>query len=157
MNKKEMLLTNASNKRINFEYSLPVARVPLGDWVGKASCKDVPTDLFFPHLGQSTIEAKKVCETCPVRQPCLKYAIENKIPYGVWGGITVGSRKFSQVARQAVIDSMLVEDWFVAEYDKLNAMGEVHHLVAKLCEVTNMSRTSVQKRVRNLRSLNIRS
>lgn len=33
------------------------------------------------------------CQHCSVIQPCLQYAIENKIEYGVWGGKTAYARK----------------------------------------------------------------
>jgi Transcription factor WhiB len=31
--------------------------------------------------------------TCPVRQPCLDYAISNRIAYGVWGGLAERERR----------------------------------------------------------------
>lgn len=38
--------------------------------------------------------AKLMCWTpCPVREKCLKHALENEIPHGVWGGFTERERK----------------------------------------------------------------
>lgn len=38
--------------------------------------------------------AKSVCWSgCPVREKCLKHALDNGIPHGVWGGFTERERK----------------------------------------------------------------
>lgn len=37
---------------------------------------------------------KELCRTpCPVRERCLKHALDNQIPFGVWGGFTERERK----------------------------------------------------------------
>ena len=50
-------------------------------------------NLFFPGRGESAEPAREVCALCPVRQPCLDYAISNRIVYGVWGGLTERERR----------------------------------------------------------------
>jgi len=37
-------------------------------------------------------ETKKICWSCPVRETCLEYALENDLKYGVWGGLTPKER-----------------------------------------------------------------
>jgi WhiB family redox-sensing transcriptional regulator len=37
-------------------------------------------------------EAKQVCHDCPVVGPCLRWALETREPYGVWGGMSVEER-----------------------------------------------------------------
>jgi hypothetical protein len=49
--------------------------------------------VFFPGRGESAGPARQVCAACPVRQPCLDYAITNCIAYGVWGGLTERERR----------------------------------------------------------------
>ena len=49
--------------------------------------------MFFPGRGESAGPARQVCAACPVRQPCLDYAITNRIAYGVWGGLTERERR----------------------------------------------------------------
>lgn len=65
-------------------------------------------DIFFPisarrddiefnpdvHV-RDPIEAKKVCSKCPVKEPCLDYALTNPeaTTDGVWGGLTRRERK----------------------------------------------------------------
>jgi WhiB family redox-sensing transcriptional regulator len=61
------------------------------DWSRRAACLDEDPELFFPISlegpSRSQVErAKKVCGTCPVREPCLEYALDTKQAHGVWGG-----------------------------------------------------------------------
>jgi WhiB family transcriptional regulator, redox-sensing transcriptional regulator len=38
------------------------------------------------------MEAKKICQQCPVMQECREWALEHKESYGVWGGLSEGER-----------------------------------------------------------------
>lgn len=55
-------------------------------WMKQALCAQVDTDLFFPDIGESNREAKLICRRCDVQPDCLAYAVNGKIPFGVWGG-----------------------------------------------------------------------
>lgn len=37
--------------------------------------------------------ATLICQPCPVTDLCLQYALDNRIPFGVWGGQTPLQRK----------------------------------------------------------------
>lgn len=37
--------------------------------------------------------AKEICRTCPVKQPCLDYAVNIREPHGIWGGLNEAERK----------------------------------------------------------------
>ena len=37
--------------------------------------------------------ARKICATCPVVEPCLEYALANRIEHGVWGGCSERERR----------------------------------------------------------------
>lgn len=37
--------------------------------------------------------AKAVCESCPVREACLRYALETNQEAGVWGGTSEEERR----------------------------------------------------------------
>ena len=41
--------------------------------------------LFFSEEAAEIAEAKAICQTCPLRIPCLEGAIERAEPWGVWG------------------------------------------------------------------------
>ena len=62
-------------------------------WRELAACRGTDLNLFFPGRGESAEPARQVCAACPVRQPCLDYAISNAITYGIWGGLTERERR----------------------------------------------------------------
>ncbi|HEV3495824.1 MAG TPA: WhiB family transcriptional regulator, partial [Actinomycetes bacterium] len=37
--------------------------------------------------------AKEICALCPVRRPCLDYALAIREPHGIWGGLNELERK----------------------------------------------------------------
>jgi WhiB family redox-sensing transcriptional regulator len=55
-------------------------------WMSSALCAQVDTELFFPDIDESNREAKLICQRCDVQEACLAYAVNAKIPFGVWGG-----------------------------------------------------------------------
>ena len=62
-------------------------------WRELAACRGTDLEVFFPGRGETAGPARQVCAGCPVRQPCLDYAITNRIVYGVWGGLTERERR----------------------------------------------------------------
>jgi WhiB family redox-sensing transcriptional regulator len=62
-------------------------------WRELAACRGNDLNLFFPGRGESAEPARQVCAACPVRQPCLGYAISNAITDGIWGGLTERERR----------------------------------------------------------------
>ena len=69
------------------------------EWQDHAACRRVPVELFFPPAEQEADEAKAVCATCEVRQPCLEFSIAAGERFGVWGGLTPQERR-SLVAKR---------------------------------------------------------
>jgi WhiB family redox-sensing transcriptional regulator len=65
-------------------------------WRELAACRGADLTVFFPERGESAGPARRVCAGCPVRQPCLDYAITNRITHGVWGGLTERERRALQ-------------------------------------------------------------
>jgi WhiB family redox-sensing transcriptional regulator len=62
-------------------------------WRELAACRGTDLEVFFPERGESAEPARRVCAGCPVRQPCLDYAITNRIASGIWGGLTERERR----------------------------------------------------------------
>jgi WhiB family transcriptional regulator, redox-sensing transcriptional regulator len=67
-------------------------------WRTSALCRHADPDLFFPVGTTGTaiehIEAAKaVCERCPVKEPCLQFAIETNQENGVWGATSEEERR----------------------------------------------------------------
>lgn len=80
---------------------------PQDTWSGRAACRALPTELFFPagELDDQAVEqaeeAKAVCATCPVQHACLEFAIATNQPYGIWGGANTSERRSIRRRRQA--------------------------------------------------------
>jgi WhiB family redox-sensing transcriptional regulator len=63
-------------------------------WKARAACRDVATELFFPGAAEEDVSAAKaVCAGCPVRSPCLAFAVLTGQDDGVWGGTDAAERK----------------------------------------------------------------
>lgn len=70
----------------------------LTDWRHHAACRDEDPELFFPisEVGpgaRQTADAKTVCARCPVREQCLRYALDNRLDHGIFGGATAQERR----------------------------------------------------------------
>ncbi len=63
------------------------------DWRDYAICAQTDPEIFFPEKGGSTREAKKVCNSCDVREACLDYALEHDEKFGIWGGLSERERR----------------------------------------------------------------
>ena len=61
----------------------------------------VGPELFFPERGGSSAPAKRVCSTCPVKERCAAYAIDNFERHGVWGGLSERERRRLRKERRA--------------------------------------------------------
>ena len=75
-----------------------------GGWREDAACLDVPSEVFFPEIGnlenherlaELTSRALSICGSCPVVSDCRNFVREAgaAIPYGVWGGLTAKQRR----------------------------------------------------------------
>ena len=64
----------------------------LHDWTSMAACNAAdPDDLFVSGAAQN--RAKAVCQACPVRTECLADALDSRVEFGVWGGMTERERR----------------------------------------------------------------
>lgn len=62
-------------------------------WMAQGNCRDEPPGTFFPSDGVGVEVARRICATCPVKDPCLEYALANHIDHGVWGGASERERR----------------------------------------------------------------
>jgi WhiB family redox-sensing transcriptional regulator len=62
-------------------------------WKLAGACRYASTDLFYPASDNDAGPAKAVCESCPVLEPCLEYALTVREPEGIWGGRTFSERR----------------------------------------------------------------
>jgi hypothetical protein len=59
----------------------------------QALCAQTDPEIFFPEKGGSTIDARKICVECPVRNDCLLEALANDYADGIWGGLSPKERQ----------------------------------------------------------------
>jgi WhiB family redox-sensing transcriptional regulator len=109
-------------------------------WRMQAACHGIDLDLFYPERGQPAGPARQVCARCPVRQPCLEYALSNRITSGIWGGLTERERR------------PLQSDWVQAEWRDRDrailAADAAGYPTAAIGRSFGLSRTSVIRIVR---------
>ncbi len=78
-------------------------------WQLRAACRGPHAKLFFPPATLERREdrqarerrAKAICAECPVRGPCLDYALAIREPHGIWGGL-------NEQERRALVDARVV-------------------------------------------------
>ena len=79
----------------------PAPPVPaLAGWRYRAACRGTDLSVFFPGRAEP---ARQVCAGCPVRQPCLDYALSHAITHGIWGGLTERDRRPLRVHHTAAV------------------------------------------------------
>lgn len=72
-------------------------------WEARGKCRTGDPELLFVE-GAAQNRAKAVCAGCPVRTECLAHALDHRIEYGVWGGLTERERR-SLLRRRPTVTS----------------------------------------------------
>lgn len=62
------------------------------NWRMAARCRTNDADGLFV-TGARQREARQFCRACPVRTECLAHALDHRIEFGVWGGMTERERR----------------------------------------------------------------
>lgn len=62
------------------------------DWTADAACRGADPDSLFVQ-GAAQNRAKVICMGCVVRTECLADALDNRVEFGVWGGMTERERR----------------------------------------------------------------
>ena len=65
---------------------------PEEPWVSRALCRDGDPDELFAR-GAAQSKAAVICRDCPVMQECGAEALDNRVDFGVWGGMTERQRR----------------------------------------------------------------
>jgi WhiB family transcriptional regulator, redox-sensing transcriptional regulator len=61
-------------------------------WVSKARCRATDPDELFVR-GAAQHKAAVICRHCPVILECGADALDNRVEFGVWGGMTERQRR----------------------------------------------------------------
>ena len=62
------------------------------EWTARAACRTSDPDALFVQ-GAAQNRAKVICQGCQVRTECLADALDNRVEFGVWGGLTERERR----------------------------------------------------------------
>jgi WhiB family redox-sensing transcriptional regulator len=69
-------------------------------------CRQFPDAYFMTGEYEDDLSLNKlavaICNTCPIRQLCLDYAMEANEPYGIWGGKTASQRRHTRYGKSKV-------------------------------------------------------
>lgn len=88
---------NEDSKRGHYSYMELLSEWALvntdASWKQWAACQGADPELFFPDTKSNYVQAKEFCADCIVYKDCLKFAMDNGITYGVWGGLTPMERQ----------------------------------------------------------------
>ncbi|GAA4419115.1 hypothetical protein GCM10023169_09480 [Georgenia halophila] len=61
-------------------------------WASGAACVEREPEKFFVR-GAAQRAVREMCFRCPVRMQCLSEALDSRIEFGVWGGMTERERR----------------------------------------------------------------
>ena len=61
-------------------------------WATRGACVSMDPDGFFVQ-GAEQHAVKAACGACPVRTECLAAALDNRVDFGVWGGMPERERR----------------------------------------------------------------
>jgi WhiB family redox-sensing transcriptional regulator len=92
-------MTRAPDRADTPERNVPGLEVTRrANWRDNAACRHADPDLFFPVSTTGPAlrqidEARRICQACPVRTPCLAWALDQAVPDGMWGGATEQERR----------------------------------------------------------------
>lgn len=87
--------TRPAARRLNLVTAnspLPAGNAEDRAWVSEGLCRDKDPDELFVR-GAAQRKAAIICRHCPVMQQCASDALDNKVEYGVWGGMTERQRR----------------------------------------------------------------
>jgi WhiB family transcriptional regulator, redox-sensing transcriptional regulator len=63
-------------------------------WHSAAACRGRPPELWFGGRGEVDYRpARAICARCPVRGPCLEWALTENETIGLWAGTTPRQRR----------------------------------------------------------------
>ena len=62
-------------------------------WARFGACRRYDPDVFFPGPDGSPDQAVRICRACPVVDECREWALDARVRYGIWGGLTERDRR----------------------------------------------------------------
>ena len=95
----ESLVSGIRTAACKTNAAAPTATIPFGAeaesriaWVSQALCRAADPDELFVR-GAAQRKAAVICRHCPVMLECGADALDNRVEFGVWGGMTERQRR----------------------------------------------------------------
>ena len=95
----------------------------ISDWPSMAACQSGDPDALFVQGAEQNV-AKRICRSCPVRYECLADALDNRIEFGVWGGMTERERRALLRRRPNVVSWRRLLETARAEHERILEISE---------------------------------
>ena len=95
----------------------------ISDWPSMAACQSGDPDALFVQGAEQNV-AKRICRSCPVRYECLADALDNRIEFGVWGGMTERERRALLRRRPNVVSWRRLLETARAEHERVLEISE---------------------------------
>ena len=95
----------------------------ISDWPSMAACQSGDPDALFVQGAEQNV-AKRICRSCPVRYECLADALDNRIEFGVWGGMTERERRALLRRRPNVVSWRRLLETARAEHERVLEIAE---------------------------------
>ena len=92
------LLVAAADQDVGAEAEARIA------WVSQARCRQADPDELFVR-GAAQRKAAVICRHCPVILECGADALDNRVEFGVWGGMTEDEREAHHNGRPSVAEA----------------------------------------------------
>lgn len=74
-------------------------------WRKQANCQGADVSLFFwekySYNKARHNEVLKLCRPCPVKDQCLKFALDSNMGHGIFGGLTPRERTYLQYQQRS--------------------------------------------------------
>jgi hypothetical protein len=126
------------------------AMLPLLPKLSEAACREYAfPDVFFPSSKKDEADRlpflQAICGGCIERKECLKFALEQKIPYGIWAGTTPEMRKNMKVATTGQIMEPTVADRIRELFNKGKSPQQIARLLSIQTDYVKLALTRTAK------------
>jgi WhiB family redox-sensing transcriptional regulator len=97
------------------------------DWAARAACRSTDPDMLFVQ-GAAQNRVKAICLGCQVRTECLADALDNRVEFGVWGGMTERERRALLRRRPNVTSWRVLLENALTEFERQEIFGNARRV-----------------------------
>jgi WhiB family redox-sensing transcriptional regulator len=97
------------------------------DWAARAACRSTDPDMLFVQ-GAAQNRVKAICLGCQVRTECLADALDNRVEFGVWGGMTERERRALLRRRPNVTSWRVLLENALTEFERQEIFGSARRV-----------------------------